>query len=236
MKKLIISMLLVAFSVTVMATVKTDVKITLSGSNPIYSLSTVRLIKDDARTAEAEGGYDAPCMMVQSNDNSTLIYGMISGSEYSTVIGFTTNNVDDGENAYSLTFEDFSGDEFFLYDLVANKKITVNGSTPVYKFSAASGRVAVKDRFVVNYVPADPSALEACFINNHLTISTNPWPTGKIAVYDGETKKVEEEGTKTDIDLTGLTAGKHYTVKFFPTTDITGEPAKTLIIVPVTLP
>ena len=161
MKKLIVSMFLVAFSVTVMATKITDVKITLAGSNPTYSLSTVRLIVDDARTAEAEGGYDAPCMMSQSNDNSTLIYGMISGREYSTVatndltglhIGFTTNNVDAD---YSLTFSNFSGEEFELYDVVANQKITVNGSTPVYNFSAASGRVAVNDRFVVNFEPAD---------------------------------------------------------------------------------
>lgn len=204
MKKLIVSMFLVAFSVTVMATKITDVRITLSGSNPTYSLSTVRLIADDARTAEAEGGYDAPCMMSLSNDNSTLIYGMIGSSEYSTVatndltgqyVGFTTNNVDDD---YSLTFSDFSGDAFYLYDLVAGEKITVNGSTPVYNFSATSGRVAVTDRFIIN-LDVDEGNLETCFTGTELNITNNPYWNSTIVVKDGggTTKGTYDYGTST---------------------------------------
>ena len=170
-------MLVVAVSVSAMATKTASVRINLAGSNATYSVNTLRLVEDDARSAAAESGYDVSCMMSQANENSTLIYGLIGTAEYSTIytndltnleIGFVTNQVDQD---YTLTFSNFSGNEFVLYDKVANKTITINATTPVYAFSVDAslvGRKAINDRFVIG-APA-PAAPSICFNMNKLEV------------------------------------------------------------------
>lgn len=220
MKKLILSVFVIACSMAVMATQTAFVTVKLAGSNPTYSVSQLYLIEDDARTAAVEDGYDAPCMMSQSNDNSTLLYGMIGGAEYSIVatnnldglaIGFKTNNVDQD---YTLTFSDFDGEAFELFDLVAGTHFTVNGSTPAYNFSvtpAQVGRVAINDRFVINYVAPE---FGICFIDNELQITSNPYAEN-VVVKDENGTKVKDVAPVTPyqaIDLSALAAGR-YTVE-----------------------
>ncbi len=60
--------------------------------------------------------------------------------------GFVTNVL---ETSYTLSFSDFSGDEFILYDRVTNTPITVNASTPDYDFTATAGQTTINDRFVI---------------------------------------------------------------------------------------
>jgi hypothetical protein len=167
-------------------------------------------------------------------------YELWASNAYSDnlAIGFGTYN-DAGNLNYTLKFENFTGTTTYkLYDRKTGDEIVVNGSTPNYDFTIdleENNNPLITNRFVINYVPAE---LAACFIDNHLTISNNPYSAGKIVVYDETGTQVGDahSGLSTDIDLTALTAGKNYTVKFFATADITGAAARTLIIVPVTLP
>ena len=151
-------MLAVAMSFSAMATQTARVTITLKGGNATYSLSSVDLIEDDARSAAAESGYDGPCFMNQSNSFSTLIYGLIGTSEYSTIatnnldgqkIGFITNQID---HQYTLEFTNVSGRTLKLYDRVTKTETTIvaNGS---YEFTVANfeyERTTINNRFVIN--------------------------------------------------------------------------------------
>ena len=180
MKKIILTVLAIASTISVMATQTAAVRITLSGSNATYSKSTLKLFEDDARTAAAEDGYDSPCMLSQANSNSTLIYGLIGGAEYSTVstndlrgleIGFKTNNID---TDYKLQFSNFDGMEFYLYDRVLHKMTLINSTTPDYNFTATAGQVAVNDRFVINTVAIiGTSTWWETEFNSILTVSTS---------------------------------------------------------------
>ncbi len=199
MKKIILTVLAIASTISVMATQTAAVRITLSGSNATYSKSTLKLFEDDARTAAAEDGYDSPCMLSQANSNSTLIYGLIGGAEYSTVstndlrgleIGFKTNNID---TDYKLQFSNFDGMEFYLYDRVLHKMTLINSTTPDYNFTATAGQVAVNDRFVINTVAVigTESAWWESEYNSILTIAANgetatgtiTFPAGKVGEW-----------------------------------------------------
>ena len=224
MKKLIVSLCAVVCSMSLFATQTSAVRVKLTGSDPTYSVSKAILIEDDARTPAAEDGYDVSCNMTQSNDNSTLIYGLISGSEYSTVstndltsmyIGFKTNNVDVN---YTLTFEAFSGAPFTIYDRVAGELITVNSTTPPYAFSVAAelkGRHAINDRFIINY---EPNNRVVCFIGNKLTIENNPYLDDPIVIKDANGDAIAGSpfaANSTEIDMTSIgAAGDRFTVEF----------------------
>ena len=167
-------------------------------------------------------------------------YSIWASNKYSDNLALGFGTYDDAGNLnYTLKFQNFNGTEYTLYDRKTATTINVNGSTPDYDFTVDAednNNPLITNRFLINYVPSDE--LAACFIGNHLTISNNPYSTGKIVVYDETGTQVGDaySGLLTDIDLTSLTAGKNYTVKFFATADITGAAARTLIIVPVTLP
>lgn len=151
-------MLAVAMSFSAMATQTARVTITLKGGNATYSLSSVDLIEDDARSAAAESGYDGPCFMNQSNSFSTLIYGLIGTSEYSTVatnnldgqkIGFITNKID---HQYTLEFTNVSGRTLKLYDRVTKMETTIEGNGS-YEFTVANfeyERTTFNERFIIN--------------------------------------------------------------------------------------
>lgn len=186
----------------------------------------------DAEAANTGGVY------VFYNDKRYTIWASNKYSD-NLALGFGTYN-DAGNLNYTLKFQNFTGTtEYTLYDRKTATTINVNGSTPDYNFTIDledNNNPLITNRFLINYVASDE--LSACFIGNHLTISNNPYSTGKIVVYDETGAQVGDaySGLLTDIDLTALTAGKNYTVKFFATADITGAAARTLIIVPVTLP
>ena len=240
MKKLVISVLAVMFCLSLSAA--TTVQVKLVGSNPTYSVSQLILLEDDTNPAISAGvdAFDASCMMTQSNENSTLIYGMLGGSEYSTVaspdltglrIGFKTNEIDQN---YKLQFEGFSGTEFTIYDLVEHEVITVNGSTPDYAFSVSPSQVpqvAINNRFIVNFAPATQFA---CFRDKILEINDSPYAAGKIVIKKNGVDEITGSPFNGDanVDLTFLpNDGSRYVVQFYPTADMTGEPARTLVIV-----
>lgn len=240
MKKLVISVLAVMFCLSLSAA--TSVRVKLVGSDPTYSVSQLILLEDDSNPAYSSGvdGSDVSCMMTQSNENSTLIYGMLGGSEYSTVaspdltdlrIGFKTNEIDQN---YKLKFSSFSGTEFTIYDVVEGNTITVNGSTPDYAFSVTPAQipqVAINNRFVVNFAPA---VQFACFKDKVLEIHDSPYSAGKIVIAKNGVDEITGSpfDGDADVDLTSLpNDGSRYVVKFYPTDDVTGTPARTFVIV-----
>ena len=165
MKKLFISIIAVAFSLSAMAASTAAARIKLVGSNTTYAVSTLFLNEDDARNSSYESGYDAESMMSQSNPFSVLIYAYVGEHpcEYVATddldgqeISFTTNMVDAN---YTLQFSNVSGRELKLYDLVENTETTIEeGGSYAFSVEAAQvGQVEVTDRFVINYQAPTPS-------------------------------------------------------------------------------
>lgn len=156
------------------------------------------------------------------------IYVYYGGERYTTwasngyteglAIGFATYN--DDNTAYTLSFENFDGATYKLYDVVAGEEILVNGSTPDYVFTASPKNTTFNDRFVLN-VSVDTGNLETCFTGTELQITNNPF-YGKITVKTGggSTVKQYEYGTSS-IDFNEKSGGSYiytdgteYTVYF----------------------
>lgn len=157
MKKILMSLMVVIMSLSAFATQTGFVRITLNGENGDTDYaSTVVLVKDDARSAAYEQGYDAECLSTTpSGVYGVMFYGFVGTKKCEYIytndfegieFGFVTNVL---ETSYTLSFSDFSGDEFILYDRVTNTPITVNASTPDYDFTATAGQTTINDRFVI---------------------------------------------------------------------------------------
>ncbi len=238
MKKLMIlsSLLCVTMIAAAQLTGTSQIKLTSAGQPDKY----VRFVMSDSYSDAVDPAGDVEAanpggIYVYKSANDTR-WTQWASNAYSNnlVIGFQACD----NTSYTLKFSSFTGIKYSIYDAVAKKTIDVDGDSEDYPFTIDGSlkNQPINDRFIINYVPAPSSELEACFKDNHLTISNNPWKDGKIVVYDGDDEVVKKDGTETDIPLTTLTADKHYTVKFFATSDTSGDADKTLIIVPVTLP
>ena len=181
MKKIFVSMLALACSLSLMATQTAYVQIKLVGTAyPSFSTSKLNLMEDTERNATYESGYDSQSAATLSNNYSVLLYGFVGSDKCSTVatndlsglqIGFTTNNID---TEYKLKFSDFEGTEFYLYDRVLHKMTLINSTTPDYAFTATAGQVEVNDRFVINTVAIiGTSTWWETEFNSILTVSTS---------------------------------------------------------------
>lgn len=194
MKKLFISVIAVALSVSAMATNTAAARIKLVGSNATYAVNTLFLNEDDARNNTYESGYDAESMMSLSNPYSVLIYSYVGTHPCERVetnnldeqaISITTNMIDAD---YTLQFSNVSGRALKLYDKVAQKfvDITEGGS---YAFSVEASEVGqkeIKDRFVINF-QVEPSI---CF--NYNVLEINGHAGENLVVKKGETEIVNE--------------------------------------------
>ena len=240
MKKIMIlsSLLLVSMFAAAQITGTSQITLTSAGQPDKY----VRFVMSDSYSDAVDPAGDVEA----ANPGGVYVYKVSDESRWTQwasnaysdniVIGFKACD----NTHYVLNFSSFSGIVYSLYDLQADggpKEIKVKADTEDYGFDIEVGQKnqTINNRFVINYVPVDPTALAACFIDKHLTITNNPWSEGKIVVC--EDAAVDPEcttyaGSLTDIDLTSLTAGKRYFVKFYPTAVTTGEPAKKLVIVP----
>ena len=131
------------------------------------------------------------------------IYVYYGGERYTTwasngyteglAIGFATYN--DDNTAYTLSFGNFDGVTYKLFDTEADEVIEINGSTPDYVFTASPKNTTFNDRFVLN-VSVDAGNLETCFTGTELQITNNPY-YGKITVKTsgGSTVKQYAYGT-----------------------------------------
>lgn len=218
MKKIIISVVALTMGMMAMAAETAYVQIKITGENG--GASNVYLTEDDAYTSAYEGGADVEKIMSQSNNKSLLLYGFVGTTPCEQVVtnnldelalGFTTNQLDQN---YTLTFIDVEGRVLKLYDLVENQEITItNNGTYLFSVTAAQvGRVAINDRFVINYVAPAPLVQGICFNYNKL----------QLTKYDGATVEVFADGAATatvtenvvgdatyEIDLSALASGKY---------------------------
>ena len=224
MKKIIISAIALTMGMMAMATETTYVQIKLSGENG--GASSIYLSADDAYTSAFESGADVEKMMSQANSKSLLFYGFVGTTPCQNIvtndltgleIGLTTNQLDQN---YTLTFSNFSGNEFSLYDRVANQYITVNASTPAYAFSVEAsqvGRVAINDRFVIEAAPAGPGI---CFNYEKLQITGYAGAQLEVLNYADKasvfTETVAGDNVEIDLEAKGLTANTQYFVKLTP--------------------
>lgn len=168
MKKISILLVNLLCATVLMAapTITGKSKINLSSAGE--TVKTVSLLLSDAFSDAFDNTWDAAA----ANDGGIYIYN--GGSRYTTwasnaysdnlAIGFGSV----ANNDYVLNFSNFDGIEYKIYDVVANKWITVNASTPDYNFSIADAdkNKAINDRFIINYNPA-PSF---CFKYNKLEV------------------------------------------------------------------
>lgn len=154
MKKVFISILAAALTLSAFAGETARVTIQLTSTNATYGTDELELKENTDRTAAYESGYDAEKMMSQANKHSVLLYAFVGDQPCSTVatndldgavIGFTTNKYD---TDYKLVFSNVSGRELKLYDRVLKTTTTITNSLE-YSFSATEGRVAVNDRFII---------------------------------------------------------------------------------------
>ena len=157
MKKLFISIIAVAFSLSAMAAPTAAARIKLVGSNATYAVNTLFLNEDDARNSSYESGYDAESMMTLSNPFSVLIYAYVDEHpcEYVATdnldgleISFTTNMLDAD---YTLQFSNVSGRQLKLYDRVTKTTTLINEGDS-YPFSVDPSQVGqheVNNRFVL---------------------------------------------------------------------------------------
>lgn len=224
MKKMFISVVALAVSMMAMATESAYVRIRLAGASGLSSV--VRLTEDDERNSSFEDGYDTDKMMMLSNPRSVLLYGLVGTHNCEDVktndlrnlaLGFTTNDKIDLN--YTITFENVSGRELKLYDMVTGD-ITVIAGANSYDFSIteeqkAAGNVQILDRFVIDYTRVvDAGDLEICHKDNQLQLLNNPYAEN-IVIKDAEgttVKNVVSRNTPQYIDLSDLAAGQ-YTVE-----------------------
>ena len=160
MKKVFISFLAAAMTLSAFAAENARVTVRLTSTNATYGNDELELKENSDRTASYESGYDAEKMMSQANKHSVLLYAFVGDQACSTVatdnldgtvIGFTTNKYD---TDYKLVFSNVSGRELKLYDRVLNVETIITNSLE-YSFTATAGRVAVNDRFFINLDASD---------------------------------------------------------------------------------
>lgn len=209
MKKIFISLLVVAASLNAMATDFAVATLTLKGNTSLEQ-GEVTLVKTDNPAAAS---YCAPLYF----DQYFVVMYAINGSDKYQIwanadltdfpLGIKTYSDAD----YTITVSNVSGSETLnLYDAVADQTIALtNGQT--YNFTAAANST-IADRFIVN--PSAPAVQAICFKYNKL----------ELTKYDGATVEVFADGAATaavsqvvagdaqfDIDLSALASGK-YTV------------------------
>jgi len=179
MKKIFVSLLIVAASLNAMATDFAVATLTLKGNTSLEK-GEVTLVKTDNSAASS---FCAPLYMDQYK---VAIYAINGSEKYQVWANADLTNFPLGIKTYSdanytITVSNVSGSETLsLYDAVTGQAIALtNGQT--YEFAAAANST-IADRFIINYpMPAVPSI---CFNYNHLIV------TG----YAGSTLKVEKAG------------------------------------------
>ena len=163
MKKLFISLMAVLFSAYVVAADSAIARITITGTTSGGS-AQITLIENPSYSAGYDNGYDAPCNINLAEDlpQTLHIYSYIGANKYSTIatnnldglaVDFITNLLDD---EYTMTFEVFTlvaPRTLDIYDLDENQRTDIDPSES-YTFNATSGHNEIKDRFIINYVPA----------------------------------------------------------------------------------
>ena len=197
MKKIAILLSVVMMSISAMAQVVTVSQITLSSASQGDKI--LRVVAASQFSAGYDNGYDA---IVGAGQDGGL-YVILAGERYTKLaIDALPDNLPLGfgsvaDTEYTLTFSNFSGASYTIYDRVANKTITVASNIQIdgvaadpankYEFTidASLKNTTINDRFVINFAPAQ----SLCFRNNILEING----------HAGEALIVKDAATDTEI-------------------------------------
>ena len=165
MKKIAILSSVVMMSISAMAQVVTVSQITLSSASQGDKI--LRVVAASQFSAGYDNGYDA---IVGAGQDGGL-YVILAGERYTKLaIDALPDNLPLGfgsvaDTEYTLTFSNFSGASYTIYDRVANKTITVASSANIqidgvdadpanqYSFTIdeSEKNSQINDRFVINY-------------------------------------------------------------------------------------
>lgn len=147
------------------------------------------------------------------------IYVYYGGERYTTwasnaysaslPVGFATGT----NTSYTLSFANWSGVAYKLYDMEEGEIIDVNGSTPDYNFTATAN-TTFNSRFLINYPFSPAGNLETCFTGTELQITNNPIFGNIVVTRMSDSKQMDKKpyGTSS-IDMSAYTAG-NYLVEF----------------------
>jgi len=218
MKKIFVSLFIIAASLNAMATDFAVATLTLKGNTSLEQ-GEVTLVKTDDPAAAS---FCAPLYI----DQYHVVMYAISGSEkYQIWANADLTNFPLGIKTYSdanytITVSNVSGSETLnLYDAVTGQSIALtNGQT--YNFTAAANST-IADRFIINY-PL-PTVKQICFNDEKLQLTK--YAGAKVDVYlQGEAAPAKSETVAGDalyeINLSTLAAGE-YVVKI----DLDGDAA-----------
>jgi len=207
MKKIFVSLLVLAASLNIMATDYAVATLTLKGNTSLEQ-GQVTLVKTDNPAAAS---YCAPLYI----DQYKVVMYAISGSEkYQIWANADLTNFPLGIKTYSdanytITVSNVSGAETLsLYDAVTDQTIALtNGQT--YEFTADANST-IADRFVINR--PTPLVKGICFNYNVLTLTKYAGETVEVFPYGGTTAAMTQAiaaDAATDVDLNALASGKY---------------------------
>lgn len=210
MKKIafIVSLLCLTLSVTAQSITSTSRIVLKHTGQPNQALNFIL-------SSSFSDGFDNTWDAVAVNPGGVYVY---DGEERYTTwasnaysanlpVGFATYN--DDNTSYTLSFENFEGVTYKLFDTEADEVIEINGSTPDYVFTASPKNTTFNERFLIN-VPVDTDPLETCFTGTELQITNNPF-YGKITVKTGGGSTVKQYAYGTSsIDFNETDGGGDY--------------------------
>ncbi len=217
MKKILMSFVAIASSVSLMALTPTaTATITVTGTTS-GSFDKVILVEStvDGFSAAFDNGYDA----AQPDVNIPGIYA-ISGTER-FASNFTNDLTDQAlgfisgtDTEYKITFSGVTGNTIKLYDKVTGTETVVDAAND-YTFTAAAN-ARIDDRFVVNCSACAPAEPTICHRNDQLEVYNSNGMTVQVLNLDGSATSIADVAISTDsqtIPLADLAAGQ-YLVKW----------------------
>ena len=203
MKKTLISILAVVFSMSAMAVPSALIKLTLTGETG--GSNEMTLLEDSPYSTGYDQDFDGENMMSLSNAKSVLLYSYIGATPYQMIytnvldgleISFTTN-MDDSQ--YYIAIDYLMGrTDLVLYDRVAHKSVALDGSVASYPFNAVAGQVEVNGRFVIGVPAAYNVTLNAYGFASFSASESVVVPDG-VDAYQAKFVSMNEEVTLTKI-------------------------------------
>lgn len=206
MKKIMISLLILAATCNVMATETARVKIKVKSSD--NKSCTITIVQDDAATTGAAIGSAEMNMTGRSiafyTINGSYKYELYLTKEFGELpFGLITNASTD----YTMSVVSASGETMTMYDAVDGSTFALTAGAS--KAFTATANSTIEDRFHL-FVSAAPSI---CHRYGKLQVFGSNGMTVKVLNMDGSATSIADtnitSNLEVDIDLAGLAAGQY---------------------------
>lgn len=215
MKKLMISLLVMAAAMNVFALPQIKGKATITLTSKSGYNATLTLTMSDDFTDGVNKGY---CSLDYTDGKVVDIYALYGGQKYSTFGTKDWENVEigitpaDADANYTLSFSNVSGDPIKFYDEKGNMIEAKEDET--YEFSVTPGAAGYLSK--LNFSMVAPALTPAiCHQNGRLEITAYQGASVKVLAYDDESEVIAAtditEAYK-EIDLKDLAAGQYIVV------------------------